>query len=174
LSVVNEDLLRAFEEKIRENRRFATTSLSLHFPQISWSLLHQIVSGKVNFRKLCEHCLPKLFMEEHKLEQQATTLHFLTQYSEEGENFLSHVATGNETWVSHEAPESKQQAMEWRLHFIANKDKIQAEHFNSEGHVHNVLGQKRRSACGLLASKFHNQRRCLLQHTSKIAPPDPE
>jgi len=33
--------------------------------------------------------------------------------------------------------------------FITNKDEIQADHFNSEGHVHNVLGQKRRSACGL-------------------------
>jgi len=46
--------------------------------------------------------------------------------------------------------------------FIANKDQIQADHFNSEGHVHNVFGQKRRSACGLLASRLHNQRRCLL------------
>ena len=27
-------------------------------------------------------------------------------------------------------------------HFIANKDEIQANHFNSEEHVHSVLGQK--------------------------------
>ena len=114
LSVVNEDLVRAFEEKIRDYRRFATTSLSLHFPQISWLLLHQIVSGKVKFRKWCANWVPKLLMEEHKLEQQATTLDFLTQYSEEGENFLKHVVTGNETWVSHEAPKSKQHSMEWR------------------------------------------------------------
>jgi len=73
-----------------------------------------IVSGKVKFRKLCANCVPKLLTEEHKLEQQATTLDFLTQYSEEGENFLSHVVTGNETWMSHEAPESKEQSMEWR------------------------------------------------------------
>ena len=49
-SVVNEDLVRAVEEKIRENRLFTITSLSLHFPQISRSLLHKIVSdglGKV-------------------------------------------------------------------------------------------------------------------------------
>ena len=31
-----------------------------------------------------------------------------------------------------------------------------------------------RSACGLLASRLHNQRRCLLRHTSKIASRDPE
>ena len=39
---------------------------------------------------------------------------YLTQYSDEGKNSLSHVVTGNETWVSHEAPKSKQQSMKWR------------------------------------------------------------
>jgi hypothetical protein len=33
-SLVNEDLVRAVEEKIQENRRFNISSLSLHFPQI--------------------------------------------------------------------------------------------------------------------------------------------
>jgi hypothetical protein len=40
LSGVNENLMCAVEEKIQENRRFTISSLSLHFPQISWSLLH--------------------------------------------------------------------------------------------------------------------------------------
>ena len=53
-SIVNEDLVRAVEEKIRENKRFTITSLSLHFPQISRSLLHEIVSGELEFRKLCD------------------------------------------------------------------------------------------------------------------------
>jgi len=52
-SVVNEDLVLAVEEKIRENRRFTITSLSLHFSQISRSLLHEIVSDELKFRKLC-------------------------------------------------------------------------------------------------------------------------
>ena len=52
-----------------------------------------------------------------------------------------------------------------KAHFIANKDKIQADDFNSEDHVHSVLVQKRHSACGLVASRLHNQCRCLLQHT---------
>jgi hypothetical protein len=46
-SVVNEDLVRAMEEKIQESRQFTISSLSLHFPQISWSLLHEIVSEKL-------------------------------------------------------------------------------------------------------------------------------
>jgi len=99
LSVVNEDVVLPFEEKIRENRQFAITSISLHFPQISLSILHEIVSDKLKFRKLCAHCLLKMLTEGHELKRQASTLDFLTQYSEEGENFLSHVVTGDETWV---------------------------------------------------------------------------
>jgi hypothetical protein len=46
-SVVNEDLVRAVEEKIQENRQFTISSLSLHFPQIPWSLLQEMLSGKL-------------------------------------------------------------------------------------------------------------------------------
>ena len=102
----------AVEEKIRENRRFTITSLSLHFPEISLLLLHEIVSDKLTFLKFCARWVPKVLTEEHKLKRQASLLEVLTQYIEEGENFLSHVVTGNETLVSQEAPKSKQQSME--------------------------------------------------------------
>jgi hypothetical protein len=53
-SVVNEDLVRACsgKEDSREQtiRHFVT---SLHFLQMSGSLLHEIVSVKLRFRKLC-------------------------------------------------------------------------------------------------------------------------
>jgi len=104
LSVLNEDLVRAFEERITDNRRFTVTSLPLHFPQISLSLLHEIESDKVEFRKLCAHWVPKLLTEEQKLKRQTSMLDFLTQYSEESINLLSHVVTGDETWVLHEDP----------------------------------------------------------------------
>jgi hypothetical protein len=72
LSVVNEDLVRAVEEKIQENRRFTISSLSMHLPQISRSLLHKTVSDKLRFQKLCSHKVPKLLTEEHKMKQQAS------------------------------------------------------------------------------------------------------
>jgi hypothetical protein len=45
--VVNEDLVRAVEENIQENRQFTISSLCLYFPQISQSLLHEIMSHKL-------------------------------------------------------------------------------------------------------------------------------
>jgi len=77
-SVVNGHLVHAVEEKIREKRRFTTTSLSLHFPQISQSILHEIVSNKLKFRKVCACWVPKMLTKEHRLKWQASALDFLT------------------------------------------------------------------------------------------------
>jgi hypothetical protein len=73
-SVVNEDLVCAVEE----NRRFTISPLCLHFPQISRSLLHEIVSDKLPFLKLCSRWVPKLLTEEHKMKKQASALTFVT------------------------------------------------------------------------------------------------
>jgi hypothetical protein len=167
--VVNEDLVHAVEKKIRENRWFTIASLSLHFPQISWSILHKIVSDELKFWKLCARWVPKMLTEEHKLKQQANALEFLTWYSEEGNNSLTEAldilsmfekpsVTNNWPTISSKFPlepssyrgqdmgvarnpwiEAAVHGLE--AHFIANKDEIQADHFNSEDHVHIVLGQ---------------------------------
>ena len=39
LSLVNDDLVRKFSERVRDDRRFTISDLSLHFPQISRTLL---------------------------------------------------------------------------------------------------------------------------------------
>jgi len=63
-------------------------------------------------------------MEEHTLKWQASALDFPTRYSEEGNKFLSRVVTGDERWVLHATPESKQQSMEWRHTSFPTKTKF--------------------------------------------------
>jgi len=44
-SLVNDDLVRKVNEIVREDRRFTICYLSLHFPQISRTLLYDSVSS---------------------------------------------------------------------------------------------------------------------------------
>jgi len=44
-SLVNDDLVRKVNERVRDDRRFTISDLSLHFPQISRNLLHDTVSS---------------------------------------------------------------------------------------------------------------------------------
>jgi len=44
-SLVNDDLVRKFNERVHDDRCFTVSDLSLHFPQISRTLLYDIVSS---------------------------------------------------------------------------------------------------------------------------------
>jgi hypothetical protein len=49
--LVNDDLVRKVNERVRDDRRFTISDLSLHFPQISRTLLYDIVSSHLGRRR---------------------------------------------------------------------------------------------------------------------------
>ena len=51
-------------------------------------------------------------MDDHEAKQMGSTLKFLTCYAQKDE-FLESIVTGDETWVFHHTPESKQQSLQW-------------------------------------------------------------
>lgn len=113
-SLVTDELVHAIEEKLKQNRKFTISALAMEFPQISRSLIHEIVNEKLKFRKLCSRWVPKILTEQHKKQRMGSALQFLTRYNEDGDDFLSRIVTGDETWVSYDTPETKRQSMEWR------------------------------------------------------------
>jgi len=50
-SLVNDDLVRKIKERVRDDRRFTTFYLSLYFPQISRTVLYDIVSSHLSYRR---------------------------------------------------------------------------------------------------------------------------
>jgi len=58
-SLVNDDLVRKFNERVRDNRRCTISDLSLHFPQISRTLLYDIVSSHLGYRQ--PHSMRKVY-----------------------------------------------------------------------------------------------------------------
>ena len=113
-SVFSNDLLRAVEAKVREDRWFAISSLFLHCLQILRTVLYEIVTDRLEFRKLCSRRVRKMLSEEQKKKRASSALTFLMLYREQGDGFLSQNVTGDETWMSHLTVESKHQSMEWR------------------------------------------------------------
>ncbi|GBO14370.1 hypothetical protein AVEN_18350-1 [Araneus ventricosus] len=65
-SVVMDDMVASFEAKILEKRRFTISTPSNDFPEVSRSVLHKIVSEKLNFKKLCSRWVPKFLTKDHK------------------------------------------------------------------------------------------------------------
>jgi hypothetical protein len=40
-------------------------------------------------------------------------LKFFTRYTQEGDEFLDSIVTGDEMWIFHHTPKSKQQSLQW-------------------------------------------------------------
>jgi len=75
-SLVNDDLVRTVNKIVRDDRRFTIFYLSLHFPQISGTLLYDIVSSHLGCREVCAKWVPKMLTEEHK----NSVLHVLSHF----------------------------------------------------------------------------------------------
>jgi len=105
-SLVNDDLVRKVNERVRDDRRFTVSDLSLQFPQISKTLLYDNASSHLGYRKVRARWVPKMLTEEHKKQRVACALTFVMCYHKEGDGMLNHILTGDETWVSHITPES--------------------------------------------------------------------
>ena len=65
-SLVNDDLVRKVNERVRDDRRFTISDLFPHFPHVSRTLLYDIVSCHLGYRKVCVRWVPKIPTEEHK------------------------------------------------------------------------------------------------------------
>jgi histone-lysine N-methyltransferase SETMAR len=83
-------------------------------PEVSKTTIHEAVTEKLGYRKLCARWVPKMLTDDHKTKRMGSALKFLTRYPQEGDEFLDSVVTEDETWVFHHTPESKQQSQQWR------------------------------------------------------------
>jgi len=95
--------------------------------QISHGSAYQMIHDEVGFHKLCARWVPRELTAEHKGKRVEICQRLLDRYNNEGEEFLSRIVTGDETWVHHYEPESKRQSMEWKHPGSPAKKKFKTE-----------------------------------------------
>jgi hypothetical protein len=80
--------------------------------------VHEAVTEKLEYRKLCARWVPKMLMDDHKIKRMGSVLKFLMHYAQDGDEFLDSIVTGDETFVFHHTPESKQSPFALRNHMM--------------------------------------------------------
>ena len=113
-SVASENLVERIDVKIRENRRFTITELSEQFPEVSRTVLYELVTKELQYRKVCARWVPKMLTETHKQKRMQSARLILERYERDGDEFLSHIVTGDETWIAYSNVETKRRSMQWR------------------------------------------------------------
>jgi hypothetical protein len=127
-SVVNDDLVKNVDQKICERWCFTISELSCEFPQISRTVLYQIITVRLGYRKFCARWVLKKCSQvgAHKMQRMASASTFLERYRKNVVEFLSYivrVAGDDETWVSFVNVETKQQLKQWMHTHSPNKSK---------------------------------------------------
>ena len=154
-SIVTAELVEKVDAEVRENRKFTITELSLSFPQISRSLLHEIISEKLGYHKFCARWIPKLLTEDHKNQRMAAALHFLDAYDKDGDSLLDRIVTGDETWVKHVNCETKLQSMQWGHTSSPQKPKKCMQTMSARKMMATALLGQQRCDIGVLRGTWH-------------------
>jgi len=124
--------------------------------EVSKITIHEAVTEKLGYRRLCARWVPKTLTDDHKTKRMGSALKLLTRYAQEGDEFLDSIVTGDETWGFHHTPESKQQSLQWRHTHSPRTKKFKTSISVKKNHGVRFVGQKRRSAGRLHASWLNN------------------
>lgn len=108
-SVAADDVVLKVDAKVRENRCFTITELSVNLPQIVCSVLYETMTNKLGYHKFCTRWVPKMVTDDHKNMRITSLSLFWSGNIVKEMNFMA----GDKTWVSYVNPESKQQSMKW-------------------------------------------------------------
>jgi hypothetical protein len=66
-SILSDDLVQSVWRKICERWHFTISELSCEFPQISCTLLYEIITVRLGYHKFCASWVLKMLMGVHKI-----------------------------------------------------------------------------------------------------------
>ena len=99
-------IIQQAREMVLANRRVVIDEVACSL-QISHVSAYQIIHDELRFHKLSARWVPRELTAEHKRKRVEICQRLPDRYNNEGEEVLSRIVTGDETWVHHYEPESK-------------------------------------------------------------------
>jgi hypothetical protein len=99
----------------------------------------------------------------------ASSLTFLERYLKDGDEFLRHIVTGHENWVSFVNYETNEQSKQWMHTHLANKPKIFKQTLSAAKLMATLFWdrQKMSTGGGIHATRDHNYVRSISRNTKK-------
>lgn len=107
--------VQQLRDLLEEDRRMTISEMHyrLQSTDCSRASVGRIVHDIFLMRKLSCRWVPRLLTDDHRRNRMGAALSFLSQFNEEGFELLNRVVTGDETWVHHTTPESKEASKQW-------------------------------------------------------------
>jgi len=122
---------------------------------VSYGRVLNILHEHLGLSKVRARWAPCFLTPVQKSFRVETCSELLAIYSATPDNVLSRIITGDETWIHHWDPDTKQESMQWKHVNSPLPRKFRTQHW-LESHDHNFLGLQRRAAGGLHTTEDNN------------------
>ena len=93
------EMVAKVEETMHKDRRVSLDDLCDSIPKVSRTIIYRIVTDKLQYRKVSATWVLRMLTENHKRQWVDSAHEFLRHYTDEKDNFLNSIDTGNETWA---------------------------------------------------------------------------
>ena len=124
---------------VMENRR-GNVQLIADTVDISTGSIKTILCEHLLMTKVCARWVPRMLDQKMKDCQCEASSENLKLMQLDWNLFLKRIVTGDETWIHHYDPESKQQSMQWKHATLSESPKVQGAGISWQGYVHYFLG----------------------------------
>ena len=135
---VTPEICQEVEDMVRKNRRIKVREIA-HDLDISLVSVETILHEHFCMTKLAARWVPRLLTDSMKKARADCCKELFHLYNANPNEFLSPVITGDETWLHHWVPETKQASMQWQ-HVGSPSPKKAYSSVGRESHGHNLLG----------------------------------
>lgn len=111
-TVIVDETIDAVDQMVKADRR-------VHVRQIAEALgisigsVHSILHEKLGLSKVCARWVPRFLTNDQKQNRTQLSLALFHRFTADPDDFKFRIVTGDETWVYHYDPETKQQSMQW-------------------------------------------------------------
>lgn len=107
------EIIEAVRKLIEKDPRIKAHELAA-IVKLSKTSVLRILHDELNLSKLSARWIPRNLTEAQKRDRVRKARALLRRYRDDPDNFVDRVVTGDEVWLFHWDPESKQESMEWR------------------------------------------------------------
>jgi histone-lysine N-methyltransferase SETMAR len=126
-SAITQENNRKVEEFILEDRRIKIDVIAESL-QISRERVWTIIHDHLGMSKVSARWVPKMLSPFDKQRRVETSQQFLELCEGQEEEIIQRIVTGDETWIHHYDPESKQESMQWKHKGSPSPKKFKVQH----------------------------------------------
>jgi len=111
VEIATSETLQHVEDIIRAERRVTIDAVAT---AVGCSQAYNMMHEGLGFHKVCSCWVPHQLTPQHKSQRMGLSLQHLQRYQDEGNDMLSRIVTGDESWVHHYEHETKRASIQWK------------------------------------------------------------